>query len=117
MAEQRFRFVDGKASVHVWHHRVDVVDRAEKITGVFEVEAQLCCHLRDTRAVATLDPFGDSPMKELAAGRRYASPDDVQALAGPVLAHRVLLTTQAKYGGVTARAVLDGIVQSVEVPT
>src|SRR5436190_23033015 len=87
MAEQRLRFVDGKAGVHVWHHRVDVVDRAGKITGVFVVEAQLCGHLRDTRAVATLDPFGDAPMKKLAAGRRYASRQylPIESVPKPIL--------------------------------
>ena len=51
------------------------------------------------------------------AGRAYASPDDVQALAAPVLAHRLLLTTQAKYGGVTASGILRDIVEAIEVPT
>jgi MoxR-like ATPase len=50
-------------------------------------------------------------------GRRWAGPADVQALAAPVLAHRVLLTTQARYGGTTADAVIAGIVKSVPVPT
>jgi MoxR-like ATPase len=50
-------------------------------------------------------------------GRRYASPEDVQSLAGPVLAHRLGLTAEARYGGSTATAVLAGIVQSIDVPT
>jgi MoxR-like ATPase len=61
--------------------------------------------------------FRAAQARAMIAGRRYASPDDVQALAGPVLGHRLLLTTQAKYGGVTAGAVLAGIVQAIEVPT
>jgi MoxR-like ATPase len=61
--------------------------------------------------------FRAAQARAVIAGRRYASPDDVQALAGPVLAHRLLLTTQAKYGGVTADAVLSGIVEGIEVPT
>ncbi|MFO0759291.1 MAG: MoxR family ATPase [Byssovorax sp.] len=48
--------------------------------------------------------------------RTYVSPDDVQALAGPVLAHRLLLTTQARYGGVSATSVLSGVVESIGVP-
>ncbi len=50
-------------------------------------------------------------------GRRFVSPDDVHELAGPVLAHRVQLTTQARYGGVTAEAVLETLVREVRVPT
>ena len=45
------------------------------------------------------------------------SPDDVQALAGPVLAHRVLLTTQARYGGPRRRRRPEGLVKSLAVPT
>jgi MoxR-like ATPase len=50
-------------------------------------------------------------------GRRYASPDDVESLAGAVLAHRLVLTTEARYGGTTAGAILAGIVKEIPVPT
>jgi MoxR-like ATPase len=49
--------------------------------------------------------------------RAFVSPDDIHELAGPVLAHRVQLTTQARYGGVTAEAVLEKVVKEVRVPT
>ncbi len=45
------------------------------------------------------------------------SPDDVQSLAAPVLAHRLMLTTQARYGGTTGASVVAGIVAAVRVPT
>jgi MoxR-like ATPase len=45
------------------------------------------------------------------------TPDDVQALAAPVLGHRVLLTTQAKYGGTARESVLRAIVERLDVPT
>jgi MoxR-like ATPase len=50
-------------------------------------------------------------------GRRYASPDDVESLAGPVLAHRLVLSTEARYGGTTASAILAGIVKETPIPT
>ncbi|WP_197040972.1 AAA family ATPase [Chondromyces apiculatus] len=50
-------------------------------------------------------------------GRRYVSPDDVQSLAVPVLAHRLALTTQARYGGLTGAAVAEEIVAATPVPT
>ena len=49
--------------------------------------------------------------------RAYVSPADVQALAAPVLAHRILLTPQARYGGTTAEGVIAHIVGRVDVPT
>ncbi|HEU4752491.1 MAG TPA: MoxR family ATPase, partial [Armatimonadota bacterium] len=40
-------------------------------------------------------------------GRDYVLPEDVRALAGPVLAHRVVLDTKAKYGGVLPSQVVQ----------
>jgi MoxR-like ATPase len=61
--------------------------------------------------------FRAAQARAFLAGRRYASPDDVERLAGPVLAHRLGLTTEARYGGTTAGAILAGIVKDVPVPT
>ena len=48
--------------------------------------------------------------------RAYASPLDVQMMARPVLAHRLQLTAQARYGGTTADSVLSSILASLAVP-
>ncbi|GAA4347095.1 AAA family ATPase [Angustibacter luteus] len=50
------------------------------------------------------------------AGRAYVSPDDVKALAGATLRHRVSLRPEAELEGVTTDAVLDGVLASVPVP-
>jgi MoxR-like ATPase len=50
------------------------------------------------------------------AGRSYVSPDDVKALAAATLRHRVSLRPEAELEGVTADAVLDGVLASVPVP-
>ncbi|MBM4359786.1 MAG: MoxR family ATPase [Deltaproteobacteria bacterium] len=49
-------------------------------------------------------------------GRSYASPDDVQALAEVVLAHRVIPTQEARYGGKSSEATIADIVAGVRVP-
>ncbi|MGX7762948.1 AAA family ATPase [Streptomyces angustmyceticus] len=49
-------------------------------------------------------------------GREYALPDDVQALAAPVLAHRLLPTAQAQLNRRTADQIVREIVQRVPVP-
>jgi MoxR-like ATPase len=49
-------------------------------------------------------------------GRRYATPDDVQELSGPVLAHRLVLTPKARYGGTRDEDLVRAIVKRVEVP-
>ncbi|MDD9926703.1 MAG: MoxR family ATPase [Rhodospirillaceae bacterium] len=49
-------------------------------------------------------------------GRGYVMPDDVKALAGSVLAHRMIVESAARLRGVTAAAVIADILQSVDVP-
>jgi len=48
--------------------------------------------------------------------RDYVSPDDLQALAGPVLAHRMLLTPEARYGGKSAPTLLAELLGEIDVP-
>ena len=50
------------------------------------------------------------------SGRDYVTPDDVKALARPTLRHRVQLRPEAELEGVTADAVLDGVLATVPVP-
>jgi len=50
------------------------------------------------------------------AGRAYVLPDDVQQLAVPVLAHRLLVAPAAELAGATAAAVVADLVNRVPVP-
>ena len=50
-------------------------------------------------------------------GREFVLPDDVKALAGSVLEHRLLLTPEAQMGGTTQGDILDEILAAVPVPT
>ncbi len=61
--------------------------------------------------------FRASQARALLAGRDWVGPDDVQALAVPVMAHRVMTTAQATYGGRSPRDVIEEIVGSLDVPT
>ncbi len=49
--------------------------------------------------------------------RDFVLPDDVQDLAPYVLPHRVILTSQAKYGGETKAGIISEILRRVPVPT
>jgi MoxR-like ATPase len=51
-----------------------------------------------------------------ASGRTYVSPDDVKAVAGPVLAHRIILQPEAELQGRTQTEVIERVLQSVPVP-
>ena len=49
-------------------------------------------------------------------GRSFATPDDVKALAGATLAHRLSLRPEAELEGVDVARVLQSAVDSVPVP-
>lgn len=49
-------------------------------------------------------------------GRNHVITDDVKALAGPVLAHRILISPEARHRGVTADMVVADILQRLPVP-
>ena len=49
-------------------------------------------------------------------GRDYVSPDDLKALARPVLAHRLILSSAARLRGTTAEEIVDEVLSSRPVP-
>lgn len=49
-------------------------------------------------------------------GRNYATPEDVHRVAEAVLAHRLRLAPAAKFGGVTAEAIVKELLTRVPVP-
>ena len=60
--------------------------------------------LRASQACALLD------------GRDYVIPEDVQKMAESVLAHRLVLSPEARMRNMTAERVLQGVLQNVQVP-
>ncbi|MEW1706508.1 MoxR family ATPase [Microbacterium sp. NPDC089190] len=50
-------------------------------------------------------------------GRTYATPDDVKALAVPVLSHRLILHPEAEFDGVTQEAVVGQVLLDTLPPT
>lgn len=47
-------------------------------------------------------------------GRDFVTPDDVKALAHPVLEHRLVLESGARFSGVTAKSLLDEVLDRVQ---
>ncbi|MFE3677280.1 AAA family ATPase [Streptomyces griseus] len=66
---------------------------------------------------ATLHLLRAAKASAALSGRDYALPDDIQALATPVLAHRLLPTAQAQLNRRTAEQVVLEIIQRTPVPT
>ncbi len=101
----------------------EVLTRVHVEDAVAEYIVRLC---RATREHVAFD-LGASPRAALALfraaravaamdGRDYVRPDDVKRLAQPVLAHRLLLSSQTRLRGRTADDVLDEILREVPVP-
>ncbi|HUP70739.1 MAG TPA: MoxR family ATPase [Acidimicrobiales bacterium] len=65
---------------------------------------------------ATLALQGAARARAASLGREYVVPDDIKALAGPVLEHRLVVTPEAAIGGMSAGEVLAQVLGSVPVP-
>ena len=50
-------------------------------------------------------------------GRDYVTPDDLQRMAEPVLAHRLVLDTKTKYSGISKEQIIAEVLKKVAVPT
>ena len=49
-------------------------------------------------------------------GRSYVIPEDIHELSGPVIAHRLLLESQARFSGVTQLQIVEEILSEIPVP-
>ena len=49
-------------------------------------------------------------------GLEFVTPEQIRELAIPVIAHRLVMEPQARFSGVTARGVVEGILKSTRVP-
>jgi MoxR-like ATPase len=49
-------------------------------------------------------------------GFEFVTPEQIQELAGSVIAHRLVMEPQARFSGLTARSVVDEVVKKLKVP-
>jgi len=61
--------------------------------------------------------FRASQAHALLRDRDYVSPADIKAMSRWTLAHRVIPTQQARYGGTSTETIISEVVDSVKVPT
>ncbi|WP_132057054.1 AAA family ATPase [Halorussus amylolyticus] len=77
----------------------------------------------DRRVEVGVSPRGTQRLFEAARaraamqGREFVTPDDIKRVAHPVLAHRVVLTPDAQVNNVAKAAIVDRVLDEVEVPT
>ena len=107
----------------------DVLAAIDEARGVFVEESlnrYIVAVLRHTRSDGRLY-LGASPRagiallrvaksRALSQGRDYIAPEDVKAVAPPVLAHRLILAPEARSSGLDAAAVVTDIIERTPVP-
>ncbi|MEF8829570.1 MAG: MoxR family ATPase, partial [Haloarcula sp.] len=77
----------------------------------------------DYRVDVGVSPRGTQRLFEAAramatiAGRAYVAPDDIKRVAQPVLAHRLVLTPDARVEQVDEGTVIQSVLDEVPVPT
>jgi len=97
-------------SVHVDPTINDYVSRLVQATRDV-AETRLGASVR-----AALALIRSSKTYAASAGRHYVVPDDLKSLAGPVLAHRLVLDPEAEFDGVSALGVISQILLDVPPP-
>ncbi len=64
----------------------------------------------------SLTLFRTAQARALTEDRAYVLPDDIRALAVPVLAHRMMLDTKTRYGGLTGTQMIEEALAAIPVP-
>jgi MoxR-like ATPase len=78
---------------------------------------------QDRRVEVGVSPRGTQRLLEASraraamVGREFVTPDDVKRVARPVLAHRVVLTPDARVDEIQKTAIVDAVLEQVSVPT
>ncbi|MFD2034887.1 AAA family ATPase [Belliella marina] len=65
---------------------------------------------------ASLAIMNASKASAAISGRDFVIPEDVKKVVVPALGHRIILSPEREMEGMTTETVIDGIVQSVEIP-
>lgn len=91
---------------------------------IIEYMIRICRATRDDSRVAIgVSPRGTQRLFELSRtravldGREYVTPDHVKSIAESVLAHRLVLTADARINDVAKSAVIETVLDSTDVPT
>jgi len=133
--EQELQMMADQESVHPLLDVVPVMDTAmlielQRAVKRIEVEKSVLDYIvqivsrtrNDSRLRLGASPRGSLDLRRAAqaaaliAGRDAVRPEDVQRLAVPVLAHRLLVEVKARHGGVSGESVVSEIIKSEPVP-
>jgi len=90
-----------------------VIDYAVRLTAATRNSAVLECGAGPR---GSLSLIRCARARALLEGRDFIIPDDIKALAVPVLAHRLTLSAEGELEGLTGISILESILSSVEAP-
>ena len=95
-----------RISEEIKRYIVDLVSATRQLPGV-----QLGASPRASLALMKV-----AQAMALFEGSVFVTPDHVQALAEPVIAHRLLLDPQARFSGLTAQSIVEDVLKKLPVP-
>ncbi len=98
---------DVHISEELKHYIVEIVKATRSMPGVLlgaSPRASISL-MKTAKAIALFD------------GHQFVSPDHIQEVAVPVIAHRIVMDTQARFSGRTERGLVEEILGTVPVPT
>lgn len=133
--QDEINMLDKTASTHPIEHLNAVMDKNELIKLQNEVKQIYVSDAVKTYIVKIVNNTRNHPLFELGAsprasialmqaakayayiqGRDYVIPDDVKYLTPHVLSHRVILSSEAKFEGKTAKSLLTDLVRKTMIP-
>ncbi|RAV29803.1 AAA family ATPase [Sinomicrobium soli] len=102
----------------------------QKLVNEVRIEPHLLKYIAEIIINTRNNPFlylGASPRASIAIlkaskayaainGRDFVTPEDIKQVAVPVLQHRIIITPEREMEGVTAKQVIQQIIQTVEIP-
>ena len=97
---------DVRISDELKHYAVDLAGATRTASGV-QLGASPRASIALMKAAQALALFD---------GSDFVAPEQIQELAVPVIAHRLVMEPQARFSGVTARGVVEEIVKKTRVP-
>lgn len=95
-----------RVSEEIKHYIVSIIRETRHIKGILNGASPRAsiALMKSAQALALFD------------GLEFVVPDHVQELALPVIAHRLMLDSQARFSGLTATGVISDIIKSIPVP-
>ena len=97
---------DVRISDEIKHYIVSIIRRTRESNGI----------LNGASPRASISLMKASQALALFDGMDFVTPDHVQEIAESVIAHRLMLDSQAKFSGITAQGVIRDIMKNIPVP-